>query len=83
MGKRHISLAVLAALLSLTAAADAAPRDYGKLTLNILPPGESGGAAPTAHSTDQLRLYDALTPLQGNVTAADLMTETVAGFLPD
>lgn len=72
MSKRAIALAVVAALLLIASAAEAAPRDYGKLTLNILPPGQSGGAGPTAHSTDQLRLYDALTPLQGNVTQADV-----------
>src|SRR3954452_5719720 len=58
--------------MSSAATAIAAPRDYGKVTLNLLPPGQSGGVAPTAHSIDQLKLYDALTPLQGNVSAADV-----------
>ena len=34
----------------------------------ILPPGNFGGLPTTANSTDQLPLYDALTPLRGNVT---------------
>jgi len=38
----------------------------------ILPPGNYGGLPFTANSTDQLPLYDALTPLRGNVTAADI-----------
>src|SRR3954449_5503101 len=58
--------------MSSAATATAAPRDYGKETLNVLPPGQSGGASPTEHSIDQLKLYDALTPLQGNVSAADV-----------
>jgi acyl-homoserine lactone acylase PvdQ len=33
----------------------------------ILPPGAHGGLPTTANSTDQLELYDALTPLRGNV----------------
>jgi acyl-homoserine lactone acylase PvdQ len=71
VGKWLTSLAVVTALLSIAPAADAA-RDYGKLTLNLLPPGQAGAASPTAHSIDQLKLYDALTPLQGNVSAADV-----------
>ena len=36
----------------------------------ILPPGNFGGLPTTANSTDQLPLYDALTPLRGNITTA-------------
>ena len=38
----------------------------------ILPPGNYGGLPPTDNSTDQLPLYDGLTPLRGNVTDADI-----------
>ena len=39
---------------------------------NVLPPGQYGAVPPTANSTDQLALYDGLTPLQGQVTEGDL-----------
>lgn len=38
----------------------------------ILPPGNYGGVPTTDNSLDQLPLYDALTPLRGNVTDADI-----------
>ncbi len=38
----------------------------------ILPPGNYGGLPTTANSLDQLPLYDALTPLRGNVTDSDI-----------
>jgi acyl-homoserine lactone acylase PvdQ len=38
----------------------------------ILPPGNYGGLPTTDESRDQLPLYDALTPLRGNVTDADI-----------
>ena len=38
----------------------------------ILPAGSYGGIPPNAHSKDQLPLYDALTPLRGNVDIADI-----------
>ena len=43
-----------------------------RLTLTILPPGENGGVAFDRNTTDQAKLYDALTPLGGNVTERDL-----------
>jgi acyl-homoserine lactone acylase PvdQ len=39
---------------------------------NILAPGQYGALPPTANSTDQVALYDALTPLRGNVTTDDI-----------
>jgi acyl-homoserine lactone acylase PvdQ len=54
-------------LLVLAAPAHAADRIY-----NVLPPGEDGGLPTSAHSTDQLPLYDGLTPLAGKVTDTDL-----------
>ena len=38
----------------------------------MLPPGQYGGLPTEVHSTDQIPLYDGLTPLRGNVTAADI-----------
>ena len=38
----------------------------------ILPPGNYGGLPTTENSLDQLPLYDALTPLRGSVSDADL-----------
>jgi len=50
-------------------AGGAAPRDHAALALNVLPPGE---AQNRPHLTDQIALYDGLTPKQGDLTAADL-----------
>ena len=45
----------------------------------VLPPGNYGGLPTTDESRDQLPLYDALTPLRGDVTDADID----ANFLPE
>jgi acyl-homoserine lactone acylase PvdQ len=58
--------------LGLGASAAAPPRDYAAVALNVLPPGEAGGLELTRNSTDQLGLYDALTPRFDRVTAADV-----------
>jgi len=72
-------LALGAVLLATPATADRngpqrphAPRGDGDTALYILPPGNYGGLPTTAHSRDQLPLYDGLTPLRDAVTAADL-----------
>lgn len=39
---------------------------------DVLAPGEAGSIPATSYSTDQIPLYDGLTPLGGNVTAADV-----------
>jgi acyl-homoserine lactone acylase PvdQ len=62
-------LVVLSVSLVVPAAAAAAPGDTARY---ILPPGNFGGIPFTDESTDQLPLYDALTPLRGHVTAADI-----------
>ena len=56
------------------AASTAAPANRAdrSVVLNVLPPGESGSLALGPHSTDQLRLYDRLTPLFDKVGAADV-----------
>jgi acyl-homoserine lactone acylase PvdQ len=66
---------LLAATLALTiagGAGGAAPLDYASVALSILPPGENGGLTFTRNTNDQAKLYDALTPLRGNVGSADL-----------
>src|SRR4051812_21421242 len=62
----------LAATLLVAAAPGAAraPADHAILALNILPPGESGTGGK--HVTDQLKLYDALTPRRDNVNQKTL-----------
>src|SRR5207302_2033613 len=63
--------AVVVALIAgaFAAAASAAPADFA---YNILAPGQFGGLPTTPNSTDQISLYDALTPLRGNVTTSDI-----------
>lgn len=68
------TLVLGALLLALTVVASAATprRDYAAVALNILPPGENGSLTFDANTDDQAKLYDALTPLGGNVADADL-----------
>jgi acyl-homoserine lactone acylase PvdQ len=70
--RRRVAVTV-AALLAVSAASvtAAAPRDHAAVALDVLPPGQ-GPNLPTLVS--QEKLYDGLTPLQGNVTAHDLTT---------
>jgi acyl-homoserine lactone acylase PvdQ len=64
---------VLCVFLFLLAPASAlAATDFGTGVYNVLPPGEDGGLPLTKHSSDQVPLYDGLTPLYDNVTAADI-----------
>ncbi len=49
-----------------------APSAAAETARYILPPGNFGGLPTTQNSLDQLPLYDGLTPLRGNVTAADV-----------
>ena len=68
--RRAVSaVAVVLAALAVAPAALAADGDTARY---ILPPGNYGGLPPNDDSRDQLPLYDALTPLRGNVTAADI-----------
>jgi acyl-homoserine lactone acylase PvdQ len=64
-------VATLAAALMFVAPA-VARVDFSGPAFNILAPGEFGGLPANQYSTDQGQLYDALTPLRGNVTTADL-----------
>jgi acyl-homoserine lactone acylase PvdQ len=60
---------VLAVLLAAPAVAVAGSDDTARY---ILPPGNFGGLPTTDDSLDQLPLYDALTPLRGNVSEGDI-----------
>ena len=65
---------VLAAFVAtvMFAAPAGARVDFSGPAFNILAPGQYGGVPANQYSTDQGKLYDALTPLQGHVTAADV-----------
>ena len=79
---RRVSL-VLGLLLLAVVPAAAGAQDFA---YNILPPGQFGGlpGTPANHGTDQIPLYDALTPLRGNVTAADIAKDyKPEDFAPD
>jgi acyl-homoserine lactone acylase PvdQ len=67
---RSLVLFLVAALM-LPASALAAT-DFGRDVYNVLPAGQAGGLPLTKHSADQLPLYDGLTPLWDQVTAADI-----------
>ena len=65
-------LAALAAMLFAAGAGGSAQRvDYAAVALDVLPPGQSGDLRFPPTASDQLPLYDGLTP-QTSVTARDL-----------
>jgi acyl-homoserine lactone acylase PvdQ len=66
---KRVVLSSVLAFLMLVPAASAAPLDFGRQTWNVLPSGQSGSLPPDEHSVDQLRIYDALTPLSGDITS--------------
>ena len=61
-----VAVALLVPTLVSAAAKPKRPKDYANVALNILPPGEGADGGP--NSTDQLALYDGLTPLWNAVT---------------
>jgi acyl-homoserine lactone acylase PvdQ len=69
---RAVALAAAVALMALPAAGGAGSSDYASVALNVLPPGQSGDLLFPATATDQLKLYDGLTPHGPDVRAADL-----------
>jgi acyl-homoserine lactone acylase PvdQ len=69
---RILALAAAAALISIPSASGAARLDYAAVALNVLPPGQSGDLLFPPTASDQLRLYDGLTPHAGNVRPSDL-----------
>jgi len=72
--QRALVLGTFVAALALgLSSAGAGPRlDYAGVALNVLPPGQSGSLAFPPTSTDQLKLYDGLTPLFDKVGDGDL-----------
>lgn len=69
------ALAVASVLAGVAGASGKSPgpdQDYAQTALNVMPAGEQGSVPPPADATAQATLYDGLTPLQGNVTDADL-----------
>jgi len=62
------------ALTAFAASPAAAKTDYAATNsaFNILTAGEAGDLISSENSVDQGRMYDALTPLRGNVTMADI-----------
>ena len=69
---RTLALVALLALALLPAAGGATRGDYAAVALNVLPPGQSGDLRFPPTASDQLRLYDGLTPLFDRVRPADL-----------
>ncbi len=65
-------LSVVFAVTAVLAACPAVVLARSDVARNILPPGQFGGVPTTTHSTDQIPLYDALTPLRGNVSTSDI-----------
>ncbi len=56
-------------------AAPAAADDYAATARNIIPSGQYGSVPPPAGADAQALMYDSLTPLFDQVTAADLQTK--------
>ena len=67
-----IAVVAAAFVLGLASSSAAPPRDHAAVALNVLPPGQSGSLNFGRNATDQLRLYDGLTPMFDRVTAADV-----------
>jgi acyl-homoserine lactone acylase PvdQ len=67
--KRALSASALTmlALALAVPATSGAQLDFGGTVRNVLPPGQSGAFPAVPNSTDQIPLYDGLTPLGGNV----------------
>lgn len=56
-------------------AAQAAAPDYAQVARNIIPSGQPGGFPFPAGASTQAQMYNALTPLGGNVKNADLFSD--------
>ncbi len=68
----RLAWATCALALLAAAPARASYGDVGGTIRNVLPPGQAGGLPTSAQSTNQVPLYDGLTPLRGNVDASDI-----------
>jgi acyl-homoserine lactone acylase PvdQ len=68
------ALVLLAPLHAAPPALPAVP-DLAQQAWSILPPGENGSLTFNRNTTDQARLYDALTPLRGKVGQRDIQRD--------
>ena len=66
---------VAAVALMLIGAATASAADYAATARNIIPSGQYGALPPPDGASRQAEMYDSLTPLFQNVTAADFATK--------
>ena len=69
--RTYLTLAATA-LTALAAAPSAFAADYADTARSVLAPGNYGGLPVTDDSTDQIPLYDGLTPLFNRVTRRDI-----------
>jgi acyl-homoserine lactone acylase PvdQ len=70
-----IAVAGAVALSAPIAQAASAPADYAQTARNIIPSGEPGGYPFPVGADTQAKMYNALTPLAGHVTDADLLSD--------
>jgi acyl-homoserine lactone acylase PvdQ len=71
----RVPSAALVAALVLLPASTAGAADYSGTALNIIPSGQPGGFPVPAGADTQAHMYDALTPLAGQVTSGDLLAD--------
>src|SRR6516225_6370288 len=71
-----VALVVVATIANPSTAVDRAHANSDR-AYYVLPPGNYGGLPTTTESLNQLPLYDALTPLRGNVTDADIQNDYI------
>ncbi len=67
-----VALVALAAAATPAAGGSAQRIDFAATAFNVLPPGQSGDLRFPPTSSDQLKLYDGLTPKAGSVSTRDL-----------
>ena len=78
MRTRSVTVAmsiVVALVLAPAVQAATTPVDYAQTARNIIPSGEPGGFPFPAGADTQAKMYNALTPLGGHVTAGDLFSD--------
>jgi acyl-homoserine lactone acylase PvdQ len=73
--RRWVAAMVTIGALAAAPAANAGVTDDAQTALNIIPSGQYGSLVPPPGADTQAKMYDALTPLFGNVTDSDLNTD--------
>jgi acyl-homoserine lactone acylase PvdQ len=66
------ALTAIALVFAVAGSAAGSRRDHAATALNVLPPGQAGDVSLGKHSTDQIALYDGLTPLFGAIKPSHL-----------